>query len=80
MWALETKSFLNLRERNVSKFFFFNFSKAIPGYNERTNPFVIALNNSWDKLVMINTQTQAVLDIAVLKRNHEDDRIEQESI
>jgi hypothetical protein len=41
---------------------------------------VIAINNSKDKLVMINSQMQAVLDIAVLKRNHEDDRIGHGSI
>ena len=58
----------------------FSTIRAIPSYNERTNPFLIALDNTSSKLVMINSSTKAVFDIAVLKRNHESDLILQGSI
>jgi hypothetical protein len=44
--------------------------KAVPGYNPITNPFIIGEDNSGIKLVLMNTKTRAMLDIAVLKRNH----------
>lgn len=54
--------------------------KAIPGYNAITNPFIIGLDNTFTKLVMVNTATRAMLDIAILKRNHQLDGIYQDSI
>ena len=58
---------------------FYNI-KAVPGYNARTNPFLIALDSSTTKLVLINTQTLATLDIAVLKKYNDLSQIEQGSI
>jgi hypothetical protein len=54
--------------------------KAIPGYNAITNPFLIGVDDSGMKLVLVNTATRAMLDIAVLKKNHPDDQIMQGSI
>jgi hypothetical protein len=48
--------------------------KAVPGY-KKSNPFLIAIDNTRTKLVLVNTVTRDILDIAVLKRNHPDDLI-----
>ena len=49
-------------------------AKAVPGY-KTSKPFLIAVDNSFTKLVLVNTVTKDMLDIAVLKRNHPDEGI-----
>ena len=53
--------------------------KAVPGY-KTSIPFLIAIDNSRTKLVMVNTVTRDILDITVLKRNHPNDIIIPDSI
>ena len=49
--------------------------KAVPNYDTSKNPFYIAVDSSGTKVVLVNTVTRDMLDIALLKRNHPDDRI-----
>ena len=49
-------------------------AKVVPGY-KTSQPFFIAVDLSCTKLVLVNTVTQDMLDIAILKRNHPHDVI-----
>ena len=54
--------------------------KAIPNYDTSNNPFYIAVDSSATKLVLVNTVTRDMLDIAILKRNQPHDLIVPGSI
>ena len=54
--------------------------KAVPGYNESSNPYTVAVDYTNTKLLLVNMQTRAIIEIAYLKRNHPEEQIMQGSI
>ena len=52
---------------------------TVPGYS-RKYPFVVGIDDSRTKLVLVDTATGDKLDLAILKRNHPHDVIMQNKI
>jgi len=48
---------------------------VFPNYHAETDPFAVAIDHSYGKLVLLNTKSKASLELAVLKRNHQKDQI-----
>ena len=48
---------------------------AIPQYNPVTAPFAVAVNDTKNKILLLNTATGATIVLALLKQNHQSDRI-----
>ena len=48
---------------------------AISNYNPVSAPFAVAVNVPRNKIVLLNTATGATIVLALLKQNHQDDKI-----